>query len=431
MFHFRDDESFSRMHLRKEKNGTGILVVNATRIFHLNQTAVEFVSRILEGKDDDQIVKEIGNKFRADEAVLREDLTGIKNSIIDIVKQPDVDPVQRLSQDISSLDEVKFSAPLRMDLALTYDCNNRCSKCYVEGEERVGMTPLSTAQWKQVLDTLWDEGIPHVVFTGGEPTLFDDLPQLVEYAEDLGIITGINSNGRRLKDKQLVEELVVAGIDHFQITIESHDPKIHDKMVGVKGAWEETVQGIKNIAPTPVFFMTNTTLTPYNIAEIEKTVDFLASIGVEKMAANGIIYAGGGKKPDLSLSLDEMDKTLTRLMNQIEKKKMEFLWYTPTKYCEFNPIEKGLGMKKCTAAHIAMAIEPDGQVIPCQSYFEPLGNILETKWKKIWNHKTAKYLRSNAYLNEECQNCPERELCGGGCPLNYTQSEHVCTNSFS
>ncbi len=429
MSHQRNLETYARMHLRKEKKGQSLLLVNATRIFHLNKTATDFVSRIIDGKDEDEIIRELKRKYRVTEDQLRYDLKHLKNSIETLMVTPDIDPVQHLSQDISSILETPFSAPLRMDLALTYKCNNKCTKCYVE--EVRDIKELSTEEWKSVLDKLWEIGIPHITFTGGEPTLREDLPKLVEYAEDLGIITGITTNGRKLKDKDLVDELVTAGIDHFQVTLESHDAKIHDKLSGVKGAWEETVEGIKNVIPTPVYIMTNTTLTPYNIKNISKTVEFLGSLGIDHFAANGIIKSGGGKQVDLALSFEEMDATLTKIMKTAEEQEMGFLWYTPTRYCDFNPIEKGLGLKQCTAAHIAMAIEPDGMVLPCQSYFEPLGNILTDKWRKIWKNPLSKRLRKLQYLPEECLDCPERELCGGGCPLNYLEPSSICRESFS
>ena len=228
MSHMRNLETFARMHLRKEKKGNSLLLVNATRIFHLNRTATDFASRIIEGKSDDEIVAEIKRKYRVDEIQLMNDLVQFKTSILDLLEKPDIDPVQHLSQDISPLLEAPFSAPLRMDLALTYKCNNKCTKCYVEHKREI--TELSTDGWKQVLDKLWEIGVPHVTFTGGEPTLRKDLPELVEYAEDLGIITGIISNGRAFKDKKLVDALILAGIDHFQITIESHDEKLHDEL---------------------------------------------------------------------------------------------------------------------------------------------------------------------------------------------------------
>ncbi|MCK5408695.1 MAG: radical SAM protein, partial [Candidatus Heimdallarchaeota archaeon] len=378
---------------------------------------------------DDEILREMKRKYRVSATQLQDDLNQLKTSIYDLMTTPDIDPVQHLSQDISSLFDTPFSAPLRMDLALTYKCNNKCTKCYVEQPREI--IELSTKQWKEALNELWKIGIPHITFTGGEPTLREDLTELVDHAEDLGIITGLTTNGRKLKDINLVHNLITAGIDHFQITIESHDEEIHDKLSGAKGAWKDTVQAIKNIVPTPVYIMTNTTLTPYNIENIEETVEFLKSLGIDRFAANSIIKSGGGKQEELALSIEELDDVLTRIMQAAEKHEMSFLWYSPTRYCDFNPLEKGLGLKQCSASHIAMAIEPDGMVLPCQSYFEPLGNILTTKWRKIWNHKLSKHLRKMQYLPEECTDCPEQELCGGGCPLNYLAQTTVCREAFS
>jgi radical SAM protein with 4Fe4S-binding SPASM domain len=425
----RDFDTFARMHLRKEKKGKGILLVNATKIFHLNKTATDFVSRIIDGKNEKEIIQEMRRRYRVSEEQLKLDLSLLKTQIMDLMTEPDIDPVQDLDQDISPLQEAPFSAPLRMDLALTYRCNNKCTKCYVESTREI--QELNTDEWKAALQNLWDIGVPHVTFTGGEPTLRDDLPILVDFAEELGIITGLITNGRKLSDKNLVDELIKAGIDHFQITIESHDAKIHDKLSGHKGAWEETIQAIKNIIPTPVYIMTNTTLTPFNIKDVEKTVEFLHSLGITQFAANSIIKSGGGKQEELALSIEELDDALSKIIAKAHELNMKFLWYSPTRYCDFNPIERGLGMKQCSAAHIAMAIEPDGMVIPCQSYFEPLGNILTAKWRKIWNHKTSKFLRKMKYLPEECLDCPERELCGGGCPLNYSVPTNICKEAFS
>jgi radical SAM protein with 4Fe4S-binding SPASM domain len=108
---------------------------------------------------------------------------------------------------------------------------------------------------------------------------------------------------------------------------------------------------------------------------------------------------------------------------------LKFLWYTPTQYCQFNPIEHGLGVKTCTAALINMCVGPNGDVYPCQSYFENLGNILIVPWQKIWNHPTAKVIRNRAYIEPKCKACPELQLCGGGCPLQLQNGKYVCTES--
>ena len=111
-------------------------------------------------------------------------------------------------------------------------------------------------------------GIPHVVFTGGEPTLRQDLPELIAHAERNGQITGLNTNGRRLATRKFIEELVEAGLDHVQITLESHDASIHDRMVLAHGAWKQTIAGVRNALDTPLYVMTNTTMLQENAGRL-------------------------------------------------------------------------------------------------------------------------------------------------------------------
>ena len=93
-----------------------------------------------------------------------------------------------------------------MDLAITYRCNDDCARCY---NARLRNYPeCSTDRWKTVLDRLWEAGIPHIVFTGGEPTLREDLPELVAHAGKNGQITGMNTNARRLHDANYLGQLV-------------------------------------------------------------------------------------------------------------------------------------------------------------------------------------------------------------------------------
>ena len=108
MHHQRNLNTTARMHLRKEKRGRGILLVNATMIFHLNKTATDFVSRIIDGKDDAEIIREMKRKYRVSEEQLKIDLNDFRNKINRLMVEPDIDPVQYLSQDVSSLLETPF-----------------------------------------------------------------------------------------------------------------------------------------------------------------------------------------------------------------------------------------------------------------------------------------------------------------------------------
>jgi radical SAM protein with 4Fe4S-binding SPASM domain len=302
-----------------------------------------------------------------------------------------------------------------MDLALTYRCSNSCHHCY---NARPRQYPeLSTGQWKHILDKLWQTGIPHIVFTGGEPTLRPDLPELIAHAERNGQITGINTNGRMLKNPDFVQKLVDAGLDHVQITLESHDPAIHDKMVAARGAWEDTTAGVRNALATRMYVMTNTTLLRHNAPMLAETLRFLADIGVPTVGMNALIYSGRGLEVDSGLAETELPPLLEMARSATTERGQKLIWYTPTQYCHFDPMQLELGVKGCTAALYNMCIEPDGSVLPCQSYYQPLGNLLLDPWDSIWNHDLAVSLRERRNLPIDCQACALLLECGGGCPL--------------
>ncbi len=80
-----------------------------------------------------------------------------------------------------------------------------------------------------------------------------------------------------------------------------------------------------------------------------------------------------------------------------------------------------MGVKGCTAARYNMAVEPDGSVLPCQSYYQSVGNMLGDSWDSIWNHDLSRWLRERRYVAEGCQACVLLPECGGGCPLSPPQ----------
>ncbi|MFX0101616.1 MAG: SPASM domain-containing protein, partial [Candidatus Hodarchaeota archaeon] len=135
--------------------------------------------------------------------------------------------------------------------------------------------------------------------------------------------------------------------------------------------------------------------------------------------------SGKGKEVGNGILESEIEPILDRIMEKAAEHGFKFIWYSPTEYCTYNPVVHGLGPKRCSAADISMAIEPNGDVLPCQSYFQPIGNILKDPWKKIWNHKLAKTIRNRKNLPEKCNGCDLVSVCGGGCPL-YRERGGVC-----
>ena len=417
LFHYRREEGNgkTRIHLRIDPDGRGLLILNANRVVHLNPSAALMAYLHLEGQTAEQVGRAMRKHFRVSGAQAKKDYQDFTLQIEQLLDPNGGCPVCDLNIETTAPFSAKPSAPYRMDLALTYRCNNNCSHCY--NARPRSFPEMSLDQWKKVIDKVWDLRIPHVVFTGGEPTLFEGLPELVAYAEELGLITGLNTNGRKLADKTFLEYLISAGLDHVQITLESHDQVIHDRMVSAKGAWLETVAGLKNVLDSKLYVMTNTTLLTHNKDSIRETLAFLAELGVPTIGLNALIYAGKGKDVGTGLHEEALPPLLEEARAITDTNGQRLIWYTPTQYCHFNPLQLDLGVKGCTAALYNMCVEPNGDVIPCQSYYHSLGNLLEKSWNDIWEHPLALSLRNRTDIPDGCKTCEYLLECGGGCPL--------------
>ncbi|HSF82146.1 MAG TPA: radical SAM protein [Anaerolineales bacterium] len=411
----------SRIHLRLDDDRSGLLLVNANRVVHLNPTAALMAYMLLEELPTREAVAVLTRMYKVSSSQAKNDYFHFTSQLKELVRPEGACPIHELEIETKIPFSARPSAPYRMDLALTYRCNNDCAHCY--NDRPRDFAELPTEQWKNILDKLWNLGIPHVVFTGGEPTLRNDLPELVAHAEANGQITGLNTNGRRLNDPEYLKKLIEAGLDHVQITVESHDPLIHDAMVLTKGAWKQTIAGVRNALDTPLYVMTNTTMLRENSPYMAETLDFLAKLGVPTIGLNALIFSGKGSTVGTGLLEAELPALLELARHKTDLYNQRLIWYTPTQYCHFDPMQLELGVKGCTAALYNMCIESDGSVIPCQSYYKPLGNINSDSWDSIWNHQLSISLRERHYIPEKCHDCVLLAECGGGCPLKLTSED--------
>ncbi len=417
------------LQLRIEPDGRGVMVINANTVLHFNESASAYAYYFMQGIPQLQVLKKIRQLYRVDEATAKEDYERLVYTVNTLAKTEKICPVSFLNVEKEEPFSYAYSAPIRMDMALSFKCQNNCIHCYAGGPHE---TPeLNAQQWKQVIDRLSDIGIFILTFTGGEPTLREDLPELLLYAQNKGMVTGLITNGRRLKDKSYVETLEKAGLDFVQVTLESHKAEIHDKMTAAPGSWNETTAGIRNAVNSQIYVTTNTTLSKHNAPKFLDTIDFIKALGVDAFGCNSLIYSGKADEvsQEFALNFEDLNRLLPQIRDKAQQLGLKFLWYTPTQYCRFDPVQAGLGVKSCTAALINMCVAPNGDVYPCQSYFESLGNILTDQWSKIWNHPVAVKIRSRAYAEEKCKECPQLQVCGGGCPLELQSKKYLCTES--
>ena len=430
-FMYRGTDKFAGMslQLRIEQSGQGVMVINANNVLHLNHTATAFAYYFMQGLPQKEALTKIRRMYRVNADTAKADYEKLVYTISTLAQTQKIDPVTFLEIEKEEPFTYQYSAPLRMDLALTFRCQNDCLHCYAGGPHE---TPeLTTVQWKSVIDKLSEIGVFILTFTGGEPTLHEGLPELLLYAQNKGMVTGLISNGRMLKDKAFVGVLENSGLDFVQITLESHKPQIHDSMTGKKGSWKETAKGIQNAVQSEIYVSTNTTLIKHNAADFLTTIDYIKGLGVNAFGCNSLIYSGkaSSASEEFALSIEELNILLPKIRDKAHLIGLKFLWYTPTQYCHFDPVQMGLGVKSCTAAMINACVGPNGDVYPCQSYFESLGNILTAPWDKIWHHPLAEKLRSREYVEDKCKDCSQLQVCGGGCPLELQNKEHQCAQT--
>ena len=314
----------------------------------------------------------------------------------------------------------KMRAPHRMDLLVSamttkngaWNCNQKCVHCYAAGQSGAEEQELSTEQWKKILDTCRSIGVPQVTFTGGEPTMRADLPELIGYAR--WFITRLNTNGVCLTP-DYCKKLREAALDSCQITLYSADDQIHNRLVG-SDHWSDTVDGIANTLAAGISMSVNTPLCTLN-RDYVSTLKFLKQMGVRYVTCSGIIATGNAVKQDsekLQLSLAELREVLRAGVEYCYANEMEISFTSPGWVDEDFCRDLGITTPNCGACLSNMAITPGGNVVPCQSWLSdaPLGNMLTDEWPTIWDSEACRERR--AYSARMLCECPFRISGGNG-----------------
>lgn len=131
---------------------------------------------------------------------------------------------------------------------------------------------------KKDIEKAQDQNAFGFAFSGGEATLRKDLPELVRYARDLGLEhIEVQSNGRIYANEYYCQKLIDAGVNNFVVSLHSHIPKVSDEIMGVPGAFAQTVQGIKNLNKLGQAVKINIVLMKMNYESLVDHVQFLLS----------------------------------------------------------------------------------------------------------------------------------------------------------
>jgi hypothetical protein len=358
-YHFQAPPDASqpyRLHLRLEPDGEGILIVNASTVLHLNPTAAEYAYHLVQNTPEDEAARSLSSRYRVSQQQALGDYQNFKGRIQTLVETPDLDPVAYLDFDRHAPYSQPVSAPYRLDCALTY----RLSVGYDQGFAPVDRVKreLSTEEWRTILDKAWQAGIPHVIFTGGEPTLYEGLTDLIGHAEKNGQVTGLITDGLRLAEPGTLDTLLQTGLDHLTLLFQPE----------LALAWEI----LEKLIAADLFVTIHFTLTLQNAAAVPGYLDRLAEMKAQAVSLSGA-------DPSLASKLQAARQRAAEL-------DLSLVWDLPVPYSAFHPValETAQEAPPEGAGRAWLYLEPDGDVLPAQGVNQVLGNFLTDPWEKIW-----------------------------------------------
>jgi len=360
MYHYQspaDDPRNYRLHLRVENDGRGILIVNASTILHLNETATEYAYYFVNNRPLGDVIHQMTRRYRVEPEQAEADYLDFTDRVLTLVEIPDLDPITFLDFSRQTPYSSQISAPYRLDCALTYRLPDTADPAFAPRKNV--SRELSTAEWQTVLEKAWRAGVPHIIFTGGEPTLRDDLPVLIAKAEQLGQVSGLLSDGRRLLEQGYLDALLQTGLDHLMILL---DP-----------AMESSWAAVQLPLPEDIFIAVHYTVTSADFNRDKAIINRLAESGVKAVSLSAT-------DPALKSSLDQIaDFAVSR--------NLALVWDIPVPYSMHNPVNLELPSSELVsgAGRAWLYIEPDGDVLPTQSADQVIGNILRDSWDKIWS----------------------------------------------
>jgi radical SAM protein with 4Fe4S-binding SPASM domain len=335
-------------------------------------------------------------------------------------------------------------APYQIVWDVTYACNLHCKHCYATAGKPL-KDELDTYQAKHAIDIFDKAGVTILAFSGGEPLVRPDILELTKYAADKGIYVAVATNGT-LITKEKANEMKKAGVEFVQISLDGAKAETHDTFRGINGAFDKTVQGIKNCVDEKFFVEVSTTSTKYNYKEIPHIIELSEKLGAEWFMAFNFIPTGRGKDIiSMDLSPDEREEMLKLLWNELKTRKINVLstapqfarvalqqeeeekekivpthFYNPKLAGQLVDLAEFIG--GCGAGRFYMGMRANGDIQPCVFFPLKIGNILKDDFEKLWiKNKVLQDLR-NKDLLKGCNTCNYRYYCGGCRARAYSYS---------
>ena len=345
-----------RIHLRLLKDGSGVLIVNASTVLRLNPSAAECAYHFIKGTAPEEAAKQIAGRYRVRRDMALKDFNHFSDRIQTLIETPDLDPVSYLGFDRVAPHSTDLPAPLRLDCALTYKlpAGTKTEYAPVKRVKR----ELTTEEWETIFDKAWRAGIPHVTFTGGEATLRNDLTRLIARAEANGQVCGLLTDGLKLTDKKYFKSLLLTGLDHILFILQPEN----------KESWK----ALEVIMPEDIFVTVHFTLNTKNAKDVDGILERLAKLGVKSLS--------------VTMARKSLKASHQGIHNKAAALGMTMKFDLPVPYSGENPVAYETSEDEVPdgAGKAWLYVEPDGDVLRAQGMKDQvLGNFLVDEWESI------------------------------------------------
>lgn len=319
---------------------------------------------------------------------------------------------------------------------ITRRCNLKCVHCYAHAKDLSFKNELSTKEGKVLLDDLSQFGVPVILFSGGEPTIRKDLPELAAYAVSKGMRAVISTNGT-LISQEMARILKEIGLSYVGISIDGME-EINDRFRGVKGAFNAALKGIENCKDAGIKVGLRFTINKFNADEIQKIFKLLEDMEIPRACFYHLVYAGRGTdlvKDDLSH--DETRSTVDLIMDLTKSlhdrgKPKEILTvdnhadgpYLYLRLLKENPkrakdVLELLKMNQGNSSGIGIGcVSWDGEVHADQFWrHHSFGNIKKRPFSEIWTDTSEPLMKKikekKKHVTGRCATCCWLDICAG------------------
>ncbi|MCX9014995.1 MAG: 12,18-didecarboxysiroheme deacetylase [Candidatus Methanoperedens sp.] len=316
-------------------------------------------------------------------------------------------------------------------------CNLRCVHCYAQSRDIEYKDELTTEQGKALIDDLAQFGAPVILFSGGEPIMRKDLPELAMYAKSKGMRAVISTNGT-LIDEKMAKVLKDIGLSYVGISLDGMR-ETNDKFRGFSGAFDKALEGMRNCKREGIKVGLRFTINKKNVKDIPAIFDLLEEEGIPRVCFYHLVYSGRGSKlVEEDLSHEESRKTLDLIMDRTKEMHdkgfpMEVL--TVDNHCDgpyvyFRLLKEDpkraadvyelLQMNQGNSTGIGIGcVSWDGSVHADQFWRHySFGNVKERKFSEIWTDTTNELMaglknrkpliKANA---DRCAKCKWLDIC--------------------